>query len=330
MENKADENETTTPIELWLDCDPGHDDMMAIILAAYHPKVKLLGISTTSGNAILDKTTDNALKTLYASGIQNIDVIPGSREAFLRGRIAPAEIFGESGLEGAVVPRGTQKALDVNLFIHLRTLLLNAPHPITLAATGPYTNYAVLLKAFPEVKPKIARIYLLGGAIALGNITEAAEYNCHCDPEAAKVVYESGIPLIIVPADVSQTAKFTPSVRERIISDIGGTAYGKIIVSLLDFYTKEAEAFGNLGGASIHDPCLIAALIAPELFTFKQADVRIETRSEHCDGRTLFNLANPKSNISLAVTLHVDSFWEMMFAALQKANAASPLNHVVS
>lgn len=313
-------------VDIWIDCDPGHDDMMAILLACYSDSINLLGISTTAGNKSLELTTTNALKTLYLIGVDNMPVYQGATESLVRGKMQSAPVFGDSGLDGAKLPDPTQKPEKENMYLHLYNLIMKHPRKVTLVATGPYTNFAILLRAFPEVKSKIEQFVVMGGAIACGNITPAAEFNVFCDPEAANVLLESGIPVMMVPLDVTHTVLYTPKVRESFCGS--GSKFVNTLGDLLDFFMKETIRIRKLEGGPIHDPCTLAWLIKPDIFTVKPAKITVESRSAHCDGRTVvdFNAPPESFNAKIAVKANVPAFWEVVNEAIFRADKKSPLN----
>jgi pyrimidine-specific ribonucleoside hydrolase len=313
-------------IDIWLDCDPGHDDMMAILLACNHPKIHLLGISSTAGNKPLDLTTTNALKTLYMIGEKEIPVIRGMDQSVLRGKIESAPLFGDSGLDGAHLPEPTQKPIDENFFLYLRKKILDHPRKLTLVATGPFTNFALLLRVFPEIKPKIEQIVCMGGAIGLGNVTPAAEFNVFCDPEAAKMLVDHGLPIVFIPLDVTTKVLFTSKIKERFAHT--GTPFVKALGDLLSFFEAEGRKWDHLDGGAMHDPCTIAYLINPKIFTVKDCFLHVETGSGHCDGRTCceFHPLNGKFNAKFACEVDPEAFWSVMIPAILEADKKSPLN----
>ena len=192
---------------VWLDCDPGHDDAMAIILASHNSRLELLGVSTIGGNQTVDRTTENALKVIHVAGIRNVDVVKGSRTPLMSmndtdAEAACPEIHGESGLDGADFPKIETKVIQRNCALHMNETIAAQNAKVTIVATGPLTNVAILLKAFPEVKQHIDGIVLMGGCVGIGNTSPGAEWNIQCDPEAAAIVFESGLPVSMVPIEV--------------------------------------------------------------------------------------------------------------------------------
>jgi len=204
----------SAPINVWLDCDPGHDDAFAIILAGNNDKIKLLGISTVAGNQTVERTTINALRISSISGMESVPVAKGLAKPLMRkSRICP-EIHGTSGLDGTNFPELTKKVVSEKapLYIHDVVTKLPKDEKLTIVATACLTNIALFITLFPEDKERIENIYLLGGCGVVGKITPSAEFNILVDPEAARIVYESGIPIYMVPIDVSHTVLATPEI----------------------------------------------------------------------------------------------------------------------
>ena len=210
----------TQPV--WLDCDPGHDDMCAIILAGHHDALSLLGISTVSGNQSLDKTTLNAAKVLVIAGLEHVSVTPGQARPILSLPFHDAEIHGKTGLDGTdllpsadEVPAGIVRRDDKGVLAMARAIMASE-RPVSLVATGALTNVALMLQLFPEAKPHIREVVLMGGAVGVGNRGSVMEFNILCDPEAAAVVFESGLKVVMVPLEVTHTALITEAVLEEI------------------------------------------------------------------------------------------------------------------
>lgn len=314
---------------VWLDCDPGHDDAFAIMLAGHHSAISLLGISTAAGNQTIEKTTTNALKVLELSGLHHIDVVPGQAVPLLRPPMTCPEIHGNTGLDcNTFIPPPSKKPLQAKKAIfHMFEVINSAPSPVTIIATACLTNVALVLIIFPEIKPKIQEIVLLGGAIGIGNMAPAAEFNILVDPEAAKIVFESGVRVVMVPLEVSHTALVTQDIRDRIAAM--GTRFAAIMVDWLLFFRKTYEEVFRFVDPPLHDPLAVAYVIAPHLFTVTHMRVDIETSSPLCAGRTvcdIFNMsANPKNAI-VATKVNVEAFWDLLLDALKKANAVSYLN----
>jgi len=320
--------EPTTQQLVWLDCDPGHDDAFAIILAGHNEHIKLLGVSTAAGNQTIDKTTRNALKVLSVCGLDHIDVVPGQALPLMRAPMICPEIHGSTGLDCMVgFPPIAKECLKKKAIFHMYDVIGSSSQPVVLVATACLTNVALLLTVFPEIVPHISKIVLLGGAIGLGNMSPAAEFNILVDPEAAKIVFESGVPIVMVPLEVSHTALVTPDIVARISQM--SSPFSVLMVDLLMFFKKTYEDVFRFTYPPLHDPLAVAYAINPNMFTTTLMRVDIETSSPLCSGRTVcdvYNMSPLKKNVWVATKVNVDLFWDMMIAALEKANKVSFLN----
>jgi inosine-uridine nucleoside N-ribohydrolase len=289
-----------------LDCDPGHDDAIALLLALGSPELELAGVTTVAGNQTLEKTTANALRVLEHVGREDVPVAAGADGPLVREPFVAAYVHGETGLDGPDLPSpaGTPVAGHAVEFL--------AEHAAgqTLVAVGPLTNVALYLALHPDGAP--ARIVLMGGAIAEGNVTPAAEFNIWADPEAARRVFASGIDLTMVGLDVTHKALMTPAHADRLRS--AGRA-GKLVAELFDFYHRfHAETYG-LPGSPIHDALAVAAVVRPELLQTKHRHVAIDCESELCRGRTVVDLWRRRGNepnAHVAVAVDSEAFVELL------------------
>ena len=210
------------PIPTLIDCDPGHDDAIAILLALGSPEIELLGITTVAGNQTLEKTTANAIRVLEAVGRTDIPVAAGAERPLVRERRVAAEVHGETGLDGPDLPPARGQPVPAHAVDFLAERILGGAEAVTLVPTGPLTNIALLLARHPDVQPRIERIVLMGGAIGLGNVTPAAEFNIWADPEAAQRVFSSGLDVTMVGLDVTHKALMGRDHAERLRA--GGSA----------------------------------------------------------------------------------------------------------
>lgn len=318
--------EPTERIPVWLDCDPGHDDAFAILLAAYSPALELLGISTVGGNQTLEKTTANALKIVHIAGLDHVQVVAGAPKPLLRPAKICGEIHGDSGLDGPDLLVGPRTAVDAKAVNAMYTAI--AEHTgrriVTLICTGALTNAALLLSVYPELVPHI-RIVLMGGAMGIGNTGPVQEFNIQVDPEAAAVVFESGAEVTMVPLEVTHTALVTPAVLERIGAH---TKFRRLMCELLLFFRDSYRRVFDFEYPPLHDPCAVAYVIAPHLFECKRYRVDIETRSALSAGQTVVDVwgqSGKAPNATVTLKMDVDAFWEMMLEAIGKADARSPL-----
>ncbi|MGI8422215.1 MAG: nucleoside hydrolase [Gaiellaceae bacterium] len=276
-----------TPIPILLDCDPGHDDAIALLLAVASPELELLGVTTVSGNQTLEKTTRNALRVLEFAGRGDIPVAAGADRPLTRARYVADYVHGESGMDGPDLPDPSRSPLDEHAVHFLARTLRESERKVTLVPTGPLTNIALLLALHPELEEKIERVVLMGGAIAEGNVTPAAEFNIWADPEAAKRVFDSDLDVTMVGLDVTHKALVTSSDTERLRAT-GRT--GAMVAQLLDFYGEfHARQYG-WDGSPIHDAVAVAQVSHPQLLETKFRHVEIDCEGELSRGRTLVDL----------------------------------------
>ena len=302
----------TVPIVI--DCDPGHDDAIAILLAVASPEVELRGITTVAGNQTLAKTTRNALVVLEVAGRSDIPVAAGAAAPLRRTLRTAAHVHGESGLDGPVLPEPSARPVDA----HAADFLAELVEPgVVLVATGPLTNVALLLERHPGARGRIEAIVWMGGAIAEGNITPAAEFNAFVDPEAAAAVFASGIPLTMVGLDVTHRALFTRAHAERLRA--AGRA-GRFVAELSDFFQAFHERSYAFDGSPIHDAVAVAHVLDPTLVTTRRANVAVETASEHCDGRTVVDLrgvTGREPNAEVGVDVDAPRFLELLCSRIE-------------
>jgi inosine-uridine nucleoside N-ribohydrolase len=300
----------TTPI--LLDCDPGHDDAIAILLALASPEVELLGITTVAGNTTLPNATANALRVLELAGREEIPVAAGAGRPLVRELEVAAYVHGESGLDGPVLPPPRIRPVDTDAVDFLADRILASPQPVTLVPTGPLTNVALLLARRREAAALLERIVLMGGAIAEGNTTPAAEFNVWADPEAAHRVFTSGLPVTMVGLDVTHRALLLPEHAERLRES--GRA-GVLVAELFDFFHRfHAETYG-FPGSPIHDAVAVAEVIRPGLVETKRRHVAIELGSELCRGRTVVDLwrrTGEEPNADVGVGIDASSFLRLL------------------
>ena len=288
-----DKSDTIDTMHLWLDCDPGHDDAMAIILAAYTNNVVLHGISTVAGNQSVIKTTKNALAVLDAIGKHEIEVVQGQEKPLVRKPQFCAEIHGESGLDKRgghpIFPESSRNPVEgkcVNvMFQKISSIFRHAGVRVKLVCTGALTNAALLLTIYPEVLSMVD-IVLMGGCYGLGNTGPVAEFNIQIDPEAASIVFGSGAHLTMVPLEVTHTAKATEEIFSSILKK-GDSPFRTSILDLLLFFKDTYKEYFDFDDPPLHDPCAVAYVIAPAMFEVEFIRVDIETGSTLCAGQTV-------------------------------------------
>jgi inosine-uridine nucleoside N-ribohydrolase len=266
------------PTTIILDCDPGHDDAIALLLALGSPEVELAGVTTVSGNQTIEKTTANALRLLEFLDRTDVPVARGADRPLVRERFVADYVHGESGLDGPDLPAAQGSPVAE----HAVEFLARNVAGTTLVATGPLTNVALLLALHPGARPD--EIVLMGGAIGEGNVTPAAEFNIWADPEAARRVFESGIPTTMVGLDVTHQALITPAHNERLR---GAGKAGKLTAELVDFYFRfHSEVYPELGGSPMHDPVALAHVIDPGFLEIADAFIEVDCAWDAGRGRT--------------------------------------------
>ncbi|MDO8484780.1 MAG: nucleoside hydrolase [Candidatus Limnocylindrales bacterium] len=270
---------------LILDCDPGHDDAVALALALARPELRVLAVTTVAGNAGLDRTTRNALRVLTLLGRTDVPVAAGADRPIVREPWAPVGFHGESGLDGADLPEPAVPALSVTALELATTTLRAAAEPVTIVATGPLTNVALLLRAAPGLAGRIAEISLMGGSLSQGNTTASAEFNIWADPEAAEIVFESGIPIRMAGLDVTHQALMLPPDIARL--DGLGTRAGRVFADLMRFFAVHHRERYGWDGPPIHDAVAVAWLADPDLVRSERLRVDVETAGIHTRGRTV-------------------------------------------
>lgn len=302
-----------------IDCDPGHDDAIALILALASPKLNVLAVTTSAGNQTPDKTLRNALRILTLLGRHDIPVAGGAPKPLLRELIIADNVHGESGLDGPALPEpgfAPQALTAVELMA--KTLRASA-EPVTLVPTGPLTNIALLLSAHPELKAKIARIVLMGGSAGPGNWTPAAEFNIYVDPEAAEMVFGAGVPITMCGLDVTHAAQVMDEDIERIRAITNPIA--RTVAELLDFFMiYHRDPKWGFVGAPLHDPCTIAWLLRPELFEGIECHVSVETQGQYTVGMTVvdrYRLSPHEPNATVLLGVERQGFIDLLVEQLQ-------------
>ncbi|GAB4074239.1 nucleoside hydrolase [Barrientosiimonas marina] len=306
-----------TTKKIIMDGDPGHDDAIAIILAAARPELDIIGITTVSGNADIDNTTRNALKICDLVGLNDVIVSQGASKPLVRLRETAPSIHGDSGLDGPDLPEPSRSWSHEHGADTISRLAREAAEPVTLLATGPLTNVALALAKTPGIQANINEIVLMGGGTS-GNWTPTAEFNIWADPEAARSVFESGIPITVMGLDITHQALATPEVIKQINSIDNNVA--QVVGELLDFFTSTYQETFNFKSAPVHDVLTAAYCVAPELFTMQDVNIAVETKGEFTAGTTAVDLqgvTGRETNAKFGTELDVDGFWTLMINALK-------------
>jgi purine nucleosidase len=309
------EPEMSATRKVIIDTDPGQDDAVAILLALASPELEILGLTVVAGNVPLRLTQKNARKICELAGKPETRVFSGADRPLMRKLVTAEEVHGQTGLNGPDLPEPTmqlqaQHAVD---FI-IETLLREDGGTVTLCPLGPLTNIALALIREPKIAPKIKQIVLMGGGFFEGgNVTPAAEFNIYVDPHAADVVLRSGVPIVMMPLDVTHKALTT---AKRVAAFRGlGTRAGIATAEMLDFFERfDEEKYGTDGGP-LHDPCVIAYLLKPELFKGRHCNVTVETASELTMGMTVIDwwgVTSREKNAIVMRDIDDDGFFDLL------------------
>jgi purine nucleosidase len=301
-----------------IDCDPGHDDALALLLAVGDPRLRLLGVTTVAGNQTLDKTTANALKMLALAGVGDVPVAAGCDRPLVGDLIVAADIHGSSGLDVPDLDGPVAEVADVHAVELMRRLIEDSAQPVTLIATGPLTNVALLLRIHPEVMPRVRRIVFMGGSTDRGNTTPYGEFNIVTDPEAAEVVLRSGLPTTMIGLNVTHQALATT----EIIAEFRGlgTRLGAVCADLMTYFASTYHRVFGFAHPPVHDPIAVAAVIDPSIVRTVAAPVAVELTGTHTRGATVVDLHRRTGrgpNVDVAVGLEVDAFWRLLMAAVR-------------
>ena len=298
--------------KILLDCDPGHDDAIALLLALASPELELLGVTTVAGNQTLDKTTANAIRVLELVGRADIPVAAGADRPLVREQYVAAYVHGETGMDGPSLPPPQRAPLERHAVDFLAEKIREHNGGVTLVPTGPLTNVALLLALHPDARPE--RIVLMGGAIAEGNVTQAAEFNILADPEAAARVFASGLDVTMVGLDVTHKALFTPAHVARLNGRVAET-----VAALLEFYGHFHKEIYNFDGSPIHDAVAVAHVIRSDLVKTEFLNTEIDVESELCRGRTVVDVwrrSGRPPNSHVGVGVDADGFLNLLIERL--------------
>lgn len=308
-------------MKIIIDTDPGQDDALTILLALVSPEIELLGVTTVAGNVSVQQATVNALKTMDLAGRTDVPVHAGADRPLLRDSIDATHVHGRTGFEGADLPPPGQKASPEHAvdFI-IRTVMEHAPGSITICAIGPMTNLAIAIAREPALRTRLGQIVSMSGAFSeVGNITPAAEFNIFADPHAAAMVLESGIPLTMIPLDVTHTLH-TSAARLARFAALPNRV-GPVVADWLRFEkTFEATKYGTDGGP-LHDPNTVLWLLRPDLYRGRQVNVRVETGSALTLGMTVvdwWNITPLPRNVLFLRECEVDTLYEVITERLSR------------
>ncbi|MFF1337076.1 nucleoside hydrolase [Streptomyces sp. NPDC058290] len=305
------------PVPIIIDCDPGHDDALAIMLAAGDPAVDLLAITTVAGNQTLEKTTLNARRVCTVAGITDVPIAAGCARPLVQALKVADDVHGVSGLDGPRFPEPTVDVVAEHAVDLMYRILTRHPEPVTLVPTAPLTNIALLLTRHPDVASRIREIVLMGGSTERGNRTPAAEFNVQADPEAADIVFRSGVPLTMCGLNVTHQALATPEIVARF--ERLGTELGHVCAELLTFFGSTYRTLWGFPDPPLHDPVAVARVIDPGIVGCVDANVVVELQGRYTRGATVVDLhryTDRPVNAQVALTLESGLFWDRMVAAV--------------
>ena len=302
-----------------LDCDPGHDDALAILLACASPGLEVLGVTTVGGNAGLAATTRNALRILTLLERTDIPVASGADRPLAREPLVQTQFHGATGLDGADLPEPAFEARAESAIELTAVLVRASATPVTLVPTGPLTNIALFLRAFPELIGRIGAISLMGGSLGVGNTTASAEFNIWQDPEAAAIVFGSGVPILMAGLDVTHEALVLPADIARL--DGLGTRTGRVFADLMRFFAiHHGERYG-WDGPPIHDAVAVGVLVAPWLIERRPIRIDVETGDGLTRGRTVGDEQGVSGRpVNAEVSVHLDraAFLDLVIDAVAR------------
>lgn len=308
------------PEKIILDCDPGHDDALALTMAIASEQIELLGVTTSAGNQTPDKTLNNALRMLTLLGVTDVPVAGGNHRPLMRSLKIADYVHGETGLDGADLPEPAFEPADQPAVELIADILRSQAEPITLVVTGPMTNIALFLRIHPELENKIKQIVFMGGAAGQGNVEPTTEFNMAVDPEAAKIVINEGIPLVMAGLNVTLKAQIYPDDLEKIRKINNQVA--QAITGQMEFYGKwYGQTEFGLAGTPVHDPCTIAYLLKPEIFETHTAYLDVETQGQLTAGETVVDftgLMNQKPNAKILMDLDRQMFVDLIISLLHR------------
>ena len=302
-----------------LDCDPGHDDAIALLLAWGNPQIDLLAVTTVVGNQTLDKVTRNALAVARIANITGVPFAAGCPRPLVRNIEVAPDIHGDSGLDGPVLPEphlqlDSRHAVD----LIIETVMAHPPGSVTLVPTGGLTNIAMAVRKEPRIAERVKEVVLMGGGYHVGNWSAVAEFNIKIDPEAAHIVFNEKWPLTMVGLDLTHQALATPAVCERIAAL--GTRPAAFVGELLAFFGRMYRQAQGFSAPPVHDPCAVAYVIDPSVMSVRKAPVDIELTGTLTLGMTVadFRAPPPDCHTQVAVKLDQDKFWDLVVDALER------------
>lgn len=305
-----------------LDCDPGHDDAVAILLALGNPEIDLVGVTTVGGNQSLEKVTYNARAVLEKAHATTVPVYAGCDRPLIRPQEVAASIHGKSGLDGVELPEPSRPLEDMHAVNYLiKTVMESEPGTITLVPTGPLTNIALACRLEPKIIDRVKEVVLMGGGYHKANWSAVAEFNIKVDPEAAHIVFNESWRLTMIGLDLTHQALCTPEVQKRIENI--GTPLAQFVSDSMDFFRQAYKDNQNFVDPPVHDPCTIAYLIDPSVVQTRRCPLDVEIHGELTSGMTVADLRGPEPstdecNTQVATKLDFDKFWDLVTEAIER------------
>jgi len=309
----------TTPIPVILDCDPGHDDAVAILLAVSSDAIDVLGVTTCFGNCSIDDATYNARRILTLAGAPDVPVGRGAAVPLSAELELGNYVHGASGLDGPDMPEPAMDESPLSATELMKQLIDASPEKVTMVVTGPMTNMAQLLRDHPEVTEAITEVIFMGGSTERGNHTPSAEFNTFADPEALQEVIDSGIPVRMVGLNLTHQALAVPEVVERM--QAMEHVVGKTCAEWMGFFGSSYRQVWSFDAPPVHDPCTIAALIDPSLIEWTESFLAVELEGKWSRGETIVDLHNryeKKPNAEIAITLDSRRYWDLVLDAVDR------------
>lgn len=302
-----------------MDVDTGHDDAMAIALAAgLKDQIRLEALIATYGNVSGDKTLNNTLNMAEALEL-DCPVFHGSYEPLVRARVDAGKVHGESGFDGPVFPKRVKQECKGNGITWAIDYVKKNPGEITFVSVGPLTDLALCIKTDKEFKDALKEVVIMGGAVEeVGNVTETAEFNIYADPDAASIVFSSGVPITFFPLDVTYQIRLSEEAYERM-KEMKDSNYKRILLESMDYYIPSCKMHGNEGEGfpAMHDPCTIAYLADESIFTFTRRPIFVNTTPGTSYGKTTGGFVKMSSNTKMGVKANSKKFWSLFFKAIK-------------
>ena len=303
-----------------IDCDPGYDDAVALLLAAGNPNIEVLAITTVAGNQTLEKVTRNALRIAKLAHLEEVMVAAGAARPLLRDQVVvAANIHGESGLDGTTLPEAEYR-VDPRCAaqVIVDTIMREPEKTVTLVPIGPLTNIALAARLEPRIVDRVKEVVLMGGGYHIGNVKPMAEFNIENDPEAAYIVFEEKWPIVMVGLDLTYQALATKDVKEKIARI--DTPCAQFLTQVLTRFSENYKRSKGFDEPPVHDPCAIAYVIDPSIIRVRKAPVHVEYRGQFTSGMTVTDLRKPApSDCHTAVATHLDQerFWNLIIEAVK-------------